>query len=182
MGRIKQLLPLGSKPVISHCLDTLIASEMNDIVVVLGPQGSEILRVLGDLPHQIKVAYNDIPESEMAESVRIGLGHLNPSSSGVLVCLSDHPMVSQETIRSIIGAHGKEPDKIIIPRYRAARGHPTLFPSRIVREVLTGHTLREITSRHPDKVRYHEVEDEGVILDLDTMEDYKRLSEKIVID
>jgi CTP:molybdopterin cytidylyltransferase MocA len=51
-----------------------------------------------------------------------------------------------------------------------------------VREVLTGHTLREITSRHPDKVRYHEVEDEGVILDLDTMEDYKRLSEKIVID
>jgi len=48
--------------------------------------------------------------------------------------------------------------------------------------VLTGHTLREITSSHPEKVRYQEVEDEGVILDLDTVEDYRKLSEKMVID
>jgi len=46
MGRIKQLLPLGNKPVISHCLDTLIASEINDIVVVLGQHRAEILRSL----------------------------------------------------------------------------------------------------------------------------------------
>jgi molybdenum cofactor cytidylyltransferase len=182
MGRIKQLLPLGNKPVISHCLDTLIASEINDIVVVLGQHRAEILRSLGALPHQVKIAYNDIPGSEMAESVRIGLGILKASSSGVLVCLSDHPMVSRETFKTLIGVHGKDPDKIIIPLYRGARGHPTLFPARVIREVLTGHTLREITSSHPEKVRYQEVEDEGVILDLDTVEDYRKLSEKMVID
>jgi len=181
MGRIKQLLPLGNKPVISHCLDTLIASEINDIVVVLGPHRAEILRFLGPLLNQVKIAYNDIPGSEMAESVRIGLGILN-SSSGVLVCLSDHPMVSRETIETLIGVHGQDPDKIIIPLYRGARGHPTLFPARVIREVVTGHTLREITSKHPEKIRYLEVQDEGVILDLDTVEDYKKLSEKMVID
>jgi len=182
MGRIKQLLPLGNKPVISHCLDTLIASEINDIVVVLGRHRADILRSLGPLPNQVKIAYNDIPESEMAESVRVGLGELNSSSSGILVCLSDHPMVSRETIKTLIGIHREDPEKILIPNYRGTRGHPTLFPSRLVREVLTGHTLREIISRHPEKARYLEVQDEGVILDLDTMEDYKKLSEKIVID
>ena len=182
MGRIKQLLPLGNKPVISHCIDTLIASEIKDIVVVLGPHRAEILRFLGALPNQVKIAYNDIPGSEMAESVRIGLGVINASSSGLLVCLSDHPMVSRETIKTLIGLHGQDPDKIIIPLYRGSRGHPTLFPARMIREVLTGHTLREITSRHPEKVRYLEVQDEGVILDLDTVEDYKKLSEKMVID
>jgi len=182
MGRIKQLLPLGNKPVISHCLDTLIASEISDIVVVLGRHGVKILRLLGPLPNQVKIAYNNIHGSEMAESVRIGLGVLNPSSSGVLVCLSDHPMVSHETIKTLIGIHKEDSDKILIPLYRGARGHPTLFPSLLIREVLTGHTLREITSRHQEKARYLEVQDEGVILDLDTVEDYKKLSEKIVID
>lgn len=182
MGRIKQLLPLGNKPVISHCLDTLITAEISDIVVVLGPHRTEILRFLGALPDQVKIAYNDIPGSEMAESVRIGLGVANASSSGLLVCLSDHPMVSRETIKSLSGLHGQDPDKIIIPLCRGARGHPTLFPARMIREVLTGHTLREITSRHQEKVRYLELQDEGVILDLDTVEDYKKLSEKMVID
>jgi molybdenum cofactor cytidylyltransferase len=182
MGRIKQLLPLGNKPVISHCLDTLIASEINDIVVVFGPHRAEILRVIAPLPNLVKIAYNDIPGSEMAESVRIGLGVINTSSSGVLVCLSDHPMVSRETIKTLIGVHREDPDRIIIPLYRGTRGHPTLFPARVIREVLTGRTLREITSKHPEKARYLEVQDEGVILDLDTVEDYKKLSEKMVID
>jgi len=182
MGRIKQLLPLGNKSVIGRCLDTLIAAEISDIVAVLGPHRTEILSFLGPLPNQVKIAYNDIPESEMAESVRIGLGVVNASASGVMVCLSDHPMVSCETIKTLIGVHGQDPDKIIIPLYGGTRGHPTLFPSRVIREVLTGHTLREITSRHPEKIRYLEVQDEGVVLDLDTVEDYKRLSEKMVID
>src|SRR5512135_1738372 len=91
IGRIKQLLPLGNKSVISHCLDALIAAEISDIVVVLGPHRAEILSFLGALPNQIKIAYNDIPGSEMAESVRIGVGIANASSSGLLVCLSDHP-------------------------------------------------------------------------------------------
>ena len=182
MGMIKQLLPLGNKPVISHCLDTLITSEIIDIVVVLGRHSIEILRLLGPLPNQVKVAYNDIPGSEMAESVRIGLGVLKPSSSGVLVCLSDHPMVSDTTIKTIIAVHREDPDKILIPRYRGAKGHPTLFPLPLVRGVLTGLTLRQITARHPEKVQYIEVQDEGVVLDLDTVEDYRKLSEKLIID
>jgi CTP:molybdopterin cytidylyltransferase MocA len=31
-------------------------------------------------------------------------------------------------------------------------------------------------------VQYIEVQDEGVVLDLDTVEDYRKLSEKLIID
>ncbi len=64
-------------------------------VVVLGQGGSEILDSMKDLP--VQIVFNENPESEMAESVRIGLRALTDSSSGVLVHLSDHPLVSVAT-------------------------------------------------------------------------------------
>ena len=44
MGKLKQLLPLGGKPVIMHSLDAIIESGITDIVVVLNPAEKEIER------------------------------------------------------------------------------------------------------------------------------------------
>jgi molybdenum cofactor cytidylyltransferase len=100
MGRLKQLLPLGSKSIIRHCLDNLAAAGIRNIVVVLGQDGSEMLDNIKELP--VKVVFNKTPESEMAESVRIGLRTLQGSSTGVMVHLSDHPLVSVETLKSLV--------------------------------------------------------------------------------
>lgn len=126
MGQLKQILPIGDKPAIRHCLDSIIESGIKDIVVVLGEQGPEVLKVINDLP--VKVAFNNEPQSEMAEPVRIGLRAVDADSSGVLVALSDHPLVSVETIKMLIDFHKQDPHKIIIPLYEEKRGHPTLFP------------------------------------------------------
>lgn len=200
MGQQKQLLPLGNKPVIRHCLDTIITAGIKDIIVVLGLHAEKVLKVLDDFtfeqiipPHPpcakgrgkdftIKTAYNENPESEMVESVRIGLHSLDGSSSGVLVCLSDHPLVSSQTLKTLVDLHREDPDKIIIPEYKGTRGHPTLFPVNAIRDVFTGSNLREISNKYPERIRFADLSDEGIILDMDTMEDYRRFSERTIID
>jgi CTP:molybdopterin cytidylyltransferase MocA len=178
MGQPKLLRPLGDKPVIRHCIDTLVAADVRDIVAVVSISGNGIREILSGLPATIAV--NNIPGSDMAESVRTGLRALKGSPSGVLACLSDHPLVSPETIRSIIRQHRKTPGVILIPVYQGKRGHPTLFPINIISDLFTGPyiTLRDIIQKNAPLVRAIDVDDEGVVLDMDTEEDYHKILHK----
>jgi molybdenum cofactor cytidylyltransferase len=173
MGCPKQLLALGHKPVIRHCLDNIIAAGIQHIVVVLGAESNGTVAALRDL--SVTIVVNKKTGSEMAESVRTGLRALKSPSSGVLICLGDHPLASAETMRKVTLAHRESPDNIIIPAYNRRRGHPSLFPGALLDEIFSGGTLRNIIDRHSRKVRIIEVPDEGVILDMDTREDYENI-------
>jgi CTP:molybdopterin cytidylyltransferase MocA len=88
-------------------------------------------------------------------------------------------MVTEETFRSLIKMHGKCPHKILIPVYKGKKGHPALFPASVAREIFSDLTLRHLINRLPGRVSFLEVPDEGVILDMDTMDDYRIILEKI---
>jgi len=173
MGCPKQLLALGHKPVIRHCIDNIIAAGIQQIVVVLGAESNGTAAALQGL--SVTIVVNEKTGSEMAESVRIGLRALEGPSSGVLICLGDHPLASAETMRAVALTHRESPDDIIIPAYNGRRGHPSLFPSPLLDEIFSSGTLRNIIDKHSRKVRIIEVPDEGVILDMDTREDYENM-------
>ncbi|HEX9020585.1 MAG TPA: nucleotidyltransferase family protein [Nitrospirota bacterium] len=176
MGRSKQLLPLNDKPVIRHCFDVLLSAGLDDIVVVVSSPENGVIHALRGLP--VTIAVNNAPGSEMAESVRAGLRAIDGYSSGVLVCLSDHPLVSGETIETVLQQHLETPGAIVIPSYQGKRGHPTLFPKQIITEIFFAATLRDIIRNHAQAVRTADVDDEGVILDIDTEENYRVAVEK----
>jgi molybdenum cofactor cytidylyltransferase len=177
MGQLKQLLPLHDKPIIRHCLDNLITSGIENIVAVLGYCGDEVLAVIQEMP--VQIVFNENQESEMAESVRIGLRAIAENSSGVLICLSDHPLVSVETLNGLMQCFLETPDKIIIPLYKGKRGHPTLFPRNVIEEIFEAGTLRNIIDKNRSILKFLNVQDEGVILDMDTKEDYDKVLKKI---
>jgi CTP:molybdopterin cytidylyltransferase MocA len=104
---------LGDGPVIEFCVNSITASGIEDVVIVLRPGDKELFDVVSSFP--LRVVFNENPESEMADSVRTGLRQIGPSATGVVICLSDHPMVTEETFRSLMKMHGKCPDKILIP-------------------------------------------------------------------
>ena len=175
MGTPKQLLLLGDKPVIRWCADTILASGVQDLVVVVNAEGEQIVQVLKGL--SVKVVRNDVADSQMADSVRIGVRALDDRVAGVLICLSDHPLIAPETFRSVIQAHHREPDKIIIPCQGGRRGHPALFPRTILNEILAGGTLRDIIGKDGRRVGQVDVDDEGVLRDMDTVQDYQKVRE-----
>jgi molybdenum cofactor cytidylyltransferase len=171
MGKLKQLLQLGEKTLIRHCIDTLVVSGIKDIAVVLGPERDRMNMAIRGVP--VKIAVNEKPGSDMAESVRAGLGAVDVYSTGLLICLSDHPLVTAETVKALVTAHVADPFKIIIPVYDGRKGHPSLFPRYVIGEIFPRGSLREIISRDPRRVKCIDVQDEGTIIDIDTVEDYE---------
>jgi len=181
MGQSKQLLPLDGKPFIVHCVEALTASGIRDITVVLGQNSETVQKALTGYP--VRILLNVNAASDMAESVRIGLSGLYALErplSGVLISLSDHPLVQPETLKTLSTIHRKEPDTIIIPAFKGKRGHPSLFPMHVLVEILKGGTLRDIVNKNPSRVRIAEVMDEGVVVDIDTREEYETTVKKLM--
>lgn len=174
MGTLKQLLPLGNKTVVNQCVDTLFAAGIEDIIVVIGgAQGGAVAAALRNAP--VTIVRNDSPESDMAESVRVGLGALPARFSGILVSLADHPLIAPDTVAAIIARHHNEPDRIIVPVYQGKRGHPSLFPLAAINEIHSGTTLRDIVRKDHGRVRLLDVPDEGVLLEMDTVDEYQHI-------
>jgi molybdenum cofactor cytidylyltransferase len=177
MGQPKQLLLLGDKPAVRRCADNIVAAGIGELVVVAGPDANAIVGALSGL--SVRIAVNDATGSDMAGSVRTGLSALEQTCSGVLVCLADHPLASAETMRTLAAAHQNSPNKIVIPSFGGKRGHPTLFPLPVLREVLSGGTLRDIVRLDPTRVREIDTPDEGTVLDMDTPGDYERIQARM---
>jgi len=177
MGQLKQLLPIKNKPAILHCIDTIIFSGIDEIIAVVRDDSEALIKLLNGLP--LRIVFNRNVESEMAESVRIGLHATDASSTGVMVCPSDHPLVTAETYKILLQAHGQEAGRILIPCFNGRKGHPVLFPKDVIQAVFSGMNLREVMNASAQKVRLVQVMDEGVLFDMDTREDYENILKRI---
>lgn len=173
MGSCKQLLPLDGRPAITRCLDALVAGGATGIVVVVAAAENQVVSAIQDYP--VRIVVNPEGEGEMASSVRIGRDALSAAASGVIVALCDYPLVSAATISNLLTAHREAPDRIIIPCHRDRRGHPLLFPRAVLDELTDHLILRDLVRREPARINYHAVQDPGILLDMDTPEDYRRL-------
>lgn len=145
------------------------------VTVVLGDHQDEIQAAV-DLA-RASVLVNPNPELGPLSSLKIALRSLE-GSEAVLVHPVDHPLVRKETLKALLDAHQQRPDHIIIPAFAARRGHPVLFPALFFEDLLAApldQGARYVVRRHPDSVSLVEVQDEGVIQNIDTPEDYERL-------
>jgi CTP:molybdopterin cytidylyltransferase MocA len=176
MGTVKQLLPVADRPAVVRCTESIRDSGVDNIVVVVNPDGNEIVRVLKEF--SVTIAVNDLQESDMAESVGMGLSAIDGASTGVFICLCDYPLVTSATLSAMGREHNARPDLIIIPTFQGRRGHPTLFPRFILEEVKKHSTLRDVISGHKDKILFFPIADEGVVLDMDTPEEYQKILER----
>lgn len=173
MGRCKQLLPIGDTTVIGRCLDTLAKACIAEIVVVVSTEGQAVAQKARHYP--VKVVVNSLPNGDMASSVETGREALSADAAGIIVALCDYPLVLPATVARLVAEHELFPDHIIMPCHSGKRGHPPLFP-RAVLEGLSGNmTLRDLVRKDPNLVRCIEVEDCGVLIDMDTPEDYRKI-------
>jgi molybdenum cofactor cytidylyltransferase len=169
-GRLKQLLPYGDRTAVRRCVETIREGGIERIVAVTAPR-DDLRAAFGGLP--ARLVANPDPESDMRTSVLLGLGALDTEADVVLICLADHPLVRAATIRALAAEHAARPGAIIAPAYRGRRGHPVLFPRRALDGVAAGLTLREARDSWCGGVRQLDVDDEGVVIDVDTPEEYE---------
>jgi len=175
MGSCKQLLPLEGKTVLARSLETLLAGGIGEVIVVAGPAGDAVAHAAKEYP--ARVVHTSDPDGDMANSIRTGRDALSARADGVVIALCDYPLVTQKTIAELIAAHGREREKIWIPLHNGRKGHPLLLPRPLLDELNVLPTLRDLVRSDPARVRLLEVADPGVLLDMDTPEDYRQIVE-----
>ena len=94
-------------------------------------------------------------------------------AKGWVIALADMPFIRPETIRIVTKAL-QEGAAIVAPSFRGERGHPVGFALRFCEELssLRGDNgAREFLGQHPEWVKIFEVDDPGVVHDVDKLSD-----------
>ena len=173
MGQLKQLMHFGQSTIVERTIDNLLNSAVSETIVVLGYKEEEIRKTIAGKP--VKIAINPDYQQGMSTSIIAGLKQVDKRARAVLIALGDQPFVDSQTITSLVEAFIANSRGIIIPVYQGRRGNPVIFAIKYKGELL--HLKgdvggREIIKRHPDDVLEVAVNCEGVLLDIDTAENY----------
>lgn len=92
MGRPKQLLAVGGRPLLEGVVASACASRLDEVVVVLGASADAILKQV-DLG-RARALVNPDHASGMASSLRAGLAALRPDVQRAVIILGDQPAIS----------------------------------------------------------------------------------------
>jgi len=177
MGRPKQLLTWQGKTLLQHVLESLINSDADEIILVLGHEAEAIRKSLTEF--QIKIVINPDYNQGMASSLRQGLLAMDPRSEAFLVLLADQPGIGPEIMNRMIREFQRADPRrgIVRPVYRGLRGHPVLIGVRYLQETLQlqGDVgARQILVNHPTDILEIEVDQDGILKDIDTPEEYQK--------
>jgi molybdenum cofactor cytidylyltransferase len=179
MGQAKQLLPLGGTTVLARTIDNVRSAGLVEMVLVLGASAEAIRRQLPpSLLEGLKVVVNQAYGQGMASSLREGLSALDPQTGAALIILGDQPFIRPQTLHQIMAGYHRSGAQIVIPSHQGKRGNPVLLSRSVFPEVmaLEGDTgCRAIFPNHLGAILKVEVEDPGILLDIDNQDDYDRL-------
>jgi len=163
--------PLGGGSVLGNTLRHAIESHLPVVVVtttLLAPL------VAGQLATRDMVVISDADAHRgMGYSIAAGVAE-RAGAQGWLVLPGDMPMVRPATLRAV--AAGLAQHAVVFAQYRGRRGHPVGFSAELYSELvmLAGDdSLRRIVARYP--AHGQEVNDAGVLVDVDTVADLEAL-------
>jgi len=183
MGRPKALLPISGIPFIEEIVRALKGTKVDDIIVVVGHHAAEIQERIAHLP--ITVVVNEDYKKGQLSSLVAAIRSLESRTDsakidGLLVHLVDHPFISPPLVDEMIDRFYQSGKLIVVPRCRGRRGHPVLFSRALFSELLrtpVDQGAKAVVHAHRDQTLEVETEYEGVTIDIDTPEEYRRYLE-----
>jgi molybdenum cofactor cytidylyltransferase len=126
------------------------------------------------LPHHVVNA--DTSRPGMGDSIAAGV-RATPDAAGWLILPADLPLVRAETLRAVAAA--LQQHAVAVPVYRGERGHPVGFSAACRQDLLN---LKGNQGAAPvlryfqaiNSVAFLELDDIGIVTDIDTVEDLAR--------
>ncbi len=175
MGYPKPLLRIDGETFVAHVARAMLTVVARLIVVV----GAHADRVRAEVPPDSRITIADNPQWARGQlsSLKVGIRALGPDCRAALVHLADHPTVRADTFQAVVDAYLKSTPPIVVARHRGRRGHPVVFARGVFPELAAApdsEGARKVVNADPRRVVYVDVDDPGVVLDLDTPEDLAR--------
>lgn len=176
MGRPKLELDLGGTTVLERSVHNLSRASIDRVRVVVAPDATFAAS------EAVELVVNSDRDSGLASSLKAGLRDLPAGTKVVLVALADKPFVLPETIRKLLDVFDGGDAKVVYPVYRGEQGHPVLWDSTLVDELLEvdgDRGAKAVLDAHRVEAVAVDVEDPGVCVDIDTPDDYRAALERL---
>lgn len=177
MGRPKALLPIEGQNFIERIVGALTQSQAGRIVVVLGHNADEMRRQIEHL--SIDIVINTEYKNGQLSSLQAAIRHIEKENrcDGMLVHLVDHPYIDRRLVDLMIQRFYETKKLIVVPRHQQKRGHPVIFSRALFEELLSAPAdqgAKAVVNAHRQETLEIEWQDEGITLDIDTPELYRR--------
>lgn len=180
MGRPKGLLKLDGESFVRRAVRVLEGGGCEPVVVVVA-EGDARARDEAEAAGATVITNPDPGEGPIT-SLRLAIEWLGSSVSAIAYLPVDHPTVRPATVARLLAAARDCGASLVVPIYRDKRGHPAVFGSALFAELMDPELeggARTVVHRHLDSTVLLEVEDVGVITDVDTPDDYAALPNSV---
>ncbi|WP_144549552.1 NTP transferase domain-containing protein [Bacillus sp. X1(2014)] len=170
----KMTLPLGQMTVLEQTLSKF-EGICSRAIVVAGFQAEiikeEIVKIRSKSVYsfQVKFVYNENFNQGMFTSIQKGCNEVNAST--FFIAPGDCPLVKKETVQLLVEQEGN----VVIPSFNFKGGHPIKLSSEVQQKILETNpesNLRAVLGGFEKK--YMNVDDPGILMDVDTQEDYQK--------
>jgi molybdenum cofactor cytidylyltransferase len=177
MGSPKALLDYRGETFLDRLIGVL-ARHCSPVIVVLGHRAEEIRAGLSRAGQAAFVVNESYVDGQLS-SLQCGLAAVPASADGVLFLPVDHPAVSEATVAALAGAFERRRGSLLVaPRFQGRRGHPVCCSRELIPEFLAlgkDSQARVVVHRHASETCYIDVDDRGILLDVDDPEAYRSL-------
>ena len=171
-GENKLTKEIQGTPLIKHSVKNILASSIDELIVVLGHQ-KETIEKLINKNEKIKFVFNKDFESGIASSIKTGLNNLSEKTEAFFICLGDMPMVNPNIYNQLIKSINKR--EIIVPTYKGQQGNPVLFAGSMKEKIvnISGDVgAKKILELNKDKILNLEINDQCVTKDFNTQDSF----------
>lgn len=181
MGRPKQLLSLGGLSLLDRVLEEALKSDLHRVILVLGYQAKEIKDALKTNRHhsKLKIIENKDYGDGISSSIIAGLSEAEENYDHCMVILADMPHITSNLINLLLRQYLASGLPLGAIKIKGRRSHPVIIGRRFYDELhrLQGDVgARDLFLRYPDQVCLVEPEEDYDDQDIDTMEDYQRIT------
>ena len=178
MGSPKQLLKWKNSNLLNHTILKAIKTKIKDIFVVLGANADLIIPKIDD--KKVKILISQDWKNGLGSSISVGVNHIiqsNSSIDGLLIMLSDQPLIEFDHYLKLIKDFSSGNEAIIASKYNDSKlGVPALFDKIYFKdlcELNSDFGAKQLISRYAENVI--SVENEKSRFDIDTPEQYQNL-------
>lgn len=115
-----------------------------------------------------QVVYADLADKGMGNSIAAAVTHITDCEA-VLIALADMPLVSPATFKML--AEAAKSDRLVVPFFEDQRGNPVVIGRNFFEKLaeLNGDRgARQLMQEHPEFVSRLDVNDPGILRDIDT--------------
>jgi molybdenum cofactor cytidylyltransferase len=175
MGTAKALLDYRGETFLDRLI-RIFGETCNSVTVVLGHDRSIEYRI--SRGNHAKFVTNPDYEKGQLTSLQCGLRAIPADAEAVIFTPVDYPAIQASTVRKMIAASGRS--RLVIPRWDGRRGHPVLFAASVIGEFLdlpAEAEARTVVRRNAADTEYVDVEDPGILRDVDDPRAYAELLE-----